>query len=465
MHIKNFQHPELQIDEFVTQPGETWCILGKNNSGVDLLPDLFSNNLNGYSAEILHLPDNLGLLSFTVQQEIFEEELRNDDTDFLNKIDQGTLVRDFLPGYENHLQLITALEMDHCLDLGYRQLSNGQTRKLTFLQKLIDGVTCLVIHNPYDGLDAKSCRELDQILISLQANLIETVLVVNSKNDVPDWCSHLALINSGKLLHAGTMNQIRPLIRNMQQIDETVHAPIAGLYAGKTPDINRNDELIRLRNGFASYGDNILFKGLDLTLHTGDHTLITGKNGCGKSTLLDILIGDNPKCYANNFRIFGKQRGSGESIWELKKHMGIVSPTLHREHRVPASALQVVLSGLYDSIGLYRQVKKPEIDTAMRWINWLSLSEKAKTPFKRLTFAEQRLVLIGRALIKHPKLLILDEPTQGLDDAHRTRLLDLLEKIADKDICTILFVSHRQDEHRPFFIQRIELDSYASQPR
>jgi molybdate transport system ATP-binding protein len=121
----------------------------------------------------------------------------------------------------------------------------------------------------------------------------------------------------------------------------------------------------------------------------------------------------------------------------------------------------VVLSGLYDSIGLYRKVSGPEVKTAKHWLTWLSLFEKYDVPFRKLTFAEQRLVLIGRALIKKPKLLILDEPTQGLDDIHRNRLLDLLEKIADKKLSTILFVSHRRDERRAIFTRQIQLDSFA----
>jgi len=141
--------------------------------------------------------------------------------------------------------------------------------------------------------------------------------------------------------------------------------------------------------------------------------------------------------------------------------MGIVSPTLHREHRIPGSALHVVLSGLFDSIGLYTKVSRPEVKTATEWLSWLSLAAKSDIPFRRLSFAEQRLVLIGRALIKQPKLLILDEPSQGLDDVHRNRLLDLLENIADRKLSTIVFVSHRQDEHRPFFTNQIKLDSYV----
>jgi len=142
--------------------------------------------------------------------------------------------------------------------------------------------------------------------------------------------------------------------------------------------------------------------------------------------------------------------------------MGIVSPTLHRDHRIPGNALQVVLSGLYDSIGLYHKAARTEIKTAGQWLAWLDLSAKAEVPFRRLSFAEQRQVLIARALIKRPRLLILDEPTQGLDDANRNTLLQLLAEIAANNLSTILFVSHRRDEHRPFFRQQIRLDAHAA---
>ena len=126
MYIKNFQHPDLQIDELQIQPGEIWCVFGANHSGIDLLPDLFAGKMQNSSADILQLPDHLGLLSFKLQQELFEEELRNDDTDFLGKIDPGTRVQEFLPDYKEYLPLLKAFAMDHCLDLGYRQLSSGK---------------------------------------------------------------------------------------------------------------------------------------------------------------------------------------------------------------------------------------------------------------------------------------------------------------------------------------------------
>jgi molybdate transport system ATP-binding protein len=354
--------------------------------------------------------------------------------------------------------------MDHCLQLGYRQLSSGQSRKLLFLQKLTSGITTLVIQNLYDGLDQQSCHELDLALQQLSGRNIELILLISSRSDIPSWCTHLGLIKTGRLEVSGLIEDVQPLLKGPQKSRLSPSPIVRNDLQNYSPQETENhkNELIYLRNGFAGYGDKKLFEGLDLTVFNGDHTIISGPNGCGKSTLLDIIIGDNPKCYANELRVFGIRRGTGESIWDIKKHMGIVSPALHREHRIPGSALQVVLSGLYDSIGLYAKVSTTEIKGARHWLNWLSLAEKSDIPFRRLTFAEQRLVLIGRALIKGPKLLILDEPTQGLDDIHRSSLLDLLEDIAAKKLSTILFVSHRKDEQRSIFKTQIQLDTYAA---
>ncbi|MBU1565526.1 MAG: ATP-binding cassette domain-containing protein [Proteobacteria bacterium] len=462
MNLKNFYHQELHIGEFTTSRGQSWCIFGENHSGIDRFIDLLSGKLTRYRADILDLPQRPGFVTFRAQQELFEEEIHNDDSDFLNRTDPGTLVRQFLPDHKDHFRLLQTFNMIDCLDLGYRQLSSGQARKLLLLRELTGGTTTLVLQNPYDGLDAESCCELNQALMHLPERGIEVLVSVNALCDIPAWTSHLAFIENGRLACAGLQNTVLPKIDRNMVANHTHHDVIRSLFLQSPAESkHQREELVFLRNGFAEYGEKKLFSGLNLTIESGDHTLVTGPNGCGKSTLLDIITGDNPKCYANELRIFGKKRGTGESIWEIKKHMGIVSPSLHREHRLPGSALQVVLSGLYDSIGLYQKAGSIEIKKARQWLTWLDFSEKADIPFRRLSFAEQRLVLIARALIKRPKLLILDEPTQGLDDDNRNTILDLLEEIAARNLSTILFVSHRKDEHRPFFRQQIGLDSLS----
>ena len=288
-----------------------------------------------------------------------------------------------------------------------------------------------------------------------------TVLVtIADLSQLPSWAENLAVVANGILQDSGPITEVLP--RWQARAAERARCRSLGEARFRQRHAAREEELIALNGGFAAYGDQLLFSGLHLHVASGDHTLITGPNGCGKSTLLDIICGDNPKCYANDLHLFGKKRGQGESIWQIKREMGLVSPALHREHRVPGSALHIVLSGLYDTIGLYRRPASAELREARQWLQWLDLASQAETPFRRLSYAEQRRVLIGRAMIKGPRLLLLDEPTHGLDEANRQAFLDLLQRIADENLSTIVYVSHRQDEYRQFFRQHIRLETYAA---
>lgn len=466
MYISNLIHPLLTIKELTVNPGESWCIYGNNDSGIDPFLQFLQKKLTDYSITSFELPPSSGIISFRAQQELFEKELLNDDSDFMGRSDPGTLVKDFLPDYQQHHDLLHSFGMDQCLELGYRQLSSGQCRKLLILQELTSNKQLIILQNPYDGLDEKSCRELDQTLPLLADHQISIIIFVTIKSDIPNWCSNLAVVDDGRLrviedkaafLSANNSEKtlspdLLPHHTIIKEVADTVH--------NRPNTLITKNELIYLEDGIGAYGDNLLFTGLQLSISTGDHTLIAGRNGCGKSTLLDIITGDNQNCYANTLRIFGRQRGTGESIWDLKKQMGIISPALHRNHRGVGTALHVVLSGLFDSIGLYQRVHNQQINSARKWLQWVNLASKEKSPFSYLSFAEQRLVLIARALVKQPKLLILDEPTQGLDDHNRERLLHFLELVAEKQLSTIIFVSHRTDEHRGFFKKQIQLDSY-----
>lgn len=461
MKILNFKHKQLEIDTLQILPGEIWAVYGGNNSGVDTFVNLCEGKLTEYSAQVLQLPSHLGIVSFELQQEIFEEELRNDDTDFIGHADPGTLVSEFIPDFHEHEQLLEAFAMSKCLNLGYRQLSSGQSRKLLLLKEITSGATTLLLQNPYDGLDRQSRLELEQVLALLAEREISIILTLCSIGDIPSCSTHLAVVEQNHLHSTGKIAETGHLLDS----ETTAFSrPPAPFFINDTKQIGTeqdSEELILLSKGFARYGENLLFQDLHLSIKRGDHTLITGPNGCGKSTLLEIISGDNSNCYANNLQVFGKKRGTGESIWELKKQMGLVSPALHRDHRIPGTTLAIILSGLYDSIGLYEKVQKTDIDKGIHLLNWLGLADKQKVAFRKLSFSEQRLVLIGRGLIKQPELLLLDEPTHGLDDRNRYKLLYLLEDIAEKQLSTIVYVSHREDEFRPFFTNQIKLDSYA----
>jgi molybdate transport system ATP-binding protein len=442
----------LHIDTFSARRGEAWCVFGENRSGTGVLVDMLVRDQAG---EPRFFPDGgrLAHLSFAHQQALYERELRRDDTDFLDRIDPGTTVRQFIGAAKDGMALSKWFGLGSLLDSGYRQLSSGESRKLLLLTAIGGGADCLVLENPFDGLDVAARGDLASIFSDLAASGIGMLVMLSSRSDIGDWCSHLALMEGGAITACSERDAVL----------KTLHLRSAGKAWELSPERPKaspgesEEELVRLVQGHARYGERLIFDKLSLTIRTGSHTLVTGANGAGKSTLLALITGDHPDCYTNELYLFGKRRGSGESIWQIKQEMGIVSPALHRDYLVPGSALQAVTSGFFDSIGLYRKASGSQLASARRWLEAIGLADRATVSFRTLSFAEQRLTLIARALIKTPKLLILDEPTQGLDDANRTRLLDFLEHTAARQGSTIIFVSHRQDEYRPFFAQRIEM--------
>lgn len=463
LRLRGLKAMGLTLDDLSIHAGEAWGILGETGAGMDVLAAVLGGDLALVRSGECRLPPDLGLVSFARQQERFEQELREDDTDFLDRPDPGRPARAFLTSAEAHAELIRLFNLEHVLDRGYRCLSSGENRKIAIMEQLSKGVRVLALEHPFDGLDEASCRELEQQLARLQARGLTLILLCSDTADLPGWCSHLALLKDGALRHAGPAARIRPLLG---ELFDNAAGRSQALFQARVEDMRQEDAarrpgndtepLVLLRKGFARYGEVEVFKGLDLTIRTGDHTLITGPNGCGKSTLVQLITGDHPLCYSNNLTIFGHRRGGGETIWEIKRHLGLVSSDLQRSHRVSGSALAIVASGLFDSIGLYHKPKTEELRLAERWLAWLGLSHKASRPFHRLSYGEQRLVLLGRALIKKPRLLLLDEPTQGLDSANRKALLDFLERAAAEALCTIIYISHRLDERRPFFRQHLQ---------
>ena len=194
----------LQVSRFAARKDETWCVFGDNRSGLNRFVDFFRRPNNpSLSYSKLIIPADLAVVSFKDQQELFEQEVRNDQSDFLNRIDPGTPAREFLTHLEENKALIEQFKLGHVLNSGYRQLSSGESRKLLILRAVTDGATHLVIENPYDGLDVDSCVEFDRIMQLLLERSIMVLLVLSSRSDIPDWCSHLAWFDKGRLVSSG----------------------------------------------------------------------------------------------------------------------------------------------------------------------------------------------------------------------------------------------------------------------
>lgn len=456
MLLQDIRTDHLSIDRWELIQDQCWAVLGRNGSGKQLLGKLLSGEIMFSQGKIEHDFSNIVVLSFEEQQSLYEHELKIDDSDFMDRLDPGTTVRELL-GLEGDLpQSLAFLNMDKILDRGYRLLSSGEGRKTLLVQSILRKPDLLVLDEPYDSLDIQSREELQHFFSLLLAeHKTQLLFLLNNHDEISDWQTHVAVMEKGEIITQGEREKILS--------DESVTS-LLSFDASSLPawpeDLSRPEvpeTLVKLNAGKVQYGQTVIFENLDLEIKQGDHTLLTGANGSGKSTLLDLLTGDHPQCYGNDLEVLGFTRGTGESIWDIKKQVGIVSPGLHRDHRVPGSALHITLSGFFDTIGLYDEPSELQIEHAREWLALVGMTERSNISFKTLSYGEQRLVLVARALVKQPSLLILDEPTQGLDDVNRHRVMYFLEQLSSQQRTTIIMASHRLDERLPLFRQHIDL--------
>ncbi|MGL5273663.1 MAG: ABC transporter ATP-binding protein, partial [Phocaeicola sp.] len=192
--------------------------------------------------------------------------------------------------------------------------------------------------------------------------------------------------------------------------------------------------------------ERTILKELDWVINRGEKWALSGENGAGKSTLLSLICADNPQSYACNISLFGRKRGTGESIWQIKQHIGYVSPEMHRSYMKNVPTIDVVASGLHDSIGLYKRVDEGRKDICRFWLSIFGIASYENTPFLQLSSGEQRLVLLARAFVKDPSLLILDEPLHGLDTYNRRLVKSVIEAFCKRNDKTIIMVTHYKEE-------------------
>ncbi|TYK67041.1 ATP-binding cassette domain-containing protein [Colwellia echini] len=458
--IKNYYHPSLMIENWSIEQAKSWCVFGTNDSGRQSIAHLLTGELAPSTVETLDLPNSndIAVISFEEQQKIYEHELKIEATDDINQQDFGTLVCEFLPADKLNDPLIKMVGLDKLLHSGYRQLSSGEGRKLLLLAAILQGKKLLICEDPFDSLDKESCYILNQLFINvINERNTSLMLLLGNRSDVPAWCEKIAIIKHGELSVIGDQHNNTTQQRLNEFFNTDNDEPIELPEEFRKDRLYPHEYLFKLVNGAVRYQNKTVFEGLNISVKPKQHTLITGKNGSGKSTLLNLITGECTQCYSNDLTLFGFKRGSGESIWELKANMGIVTPELHRQYRINGTLLSVVLSGLFDSIGLYQQTENYQAVYARQWLKKVGLDQKEKALFNELSFGEQRLALIVRALIKAPLLLILDEITQGLDEFNRHRILKIIKMIMKDSQSTILFVTHRQDELLDTFSQHIRL--------
>jgi molybdate transport system ATP-binding protein len=222
--------------------------------------------------------------------------------------------------------------------------------------------------------------------------------------------------------------------------------PEGELQRSDTRSPQHANPIIKFRDVTVRYGETVALNSVDWTVQGGENWAILGPNGSGKTTLISLVYADNLQAYANDIWLFGKKRGSGESIWEIKERVGLVSPHLQAGYSLIMRVFDVVVSGFFDSTGLYREPTGEQKSAAAEWIDRLGITDLQDRTFSRLSYGERRLVIIVRALVKSPDILALDEPCQGLDPVNRKRVLSMVDKVGISTPTQILYVTHHSDE-------------------
>jgi len=425
--FKLYQKQTLNLPHFAIEPQQYWVVVGSNGSGKSAFALALQNELPLQEGEYHNSFKRVHSFSFEKQREILEATLKNLNNDDIDPDFFGQTARETILNGSTELtfceQIAEKLGITYLLDRFFIKLSTGETRKVLLAQTLLQKPDLLILDEPFEGLDQQSVKDWMVMLNELKKECA-IVLIVNRLADIPAEATHLAMLENLELVLEGVRQSIeqqsiyQQLVYAEQSVDVALPEPASPLLK-----LSENQPHFELKNVTVQYGDKVILDHLNWVVQPNQNWWIKGPNGAGKSTLLSLITGDHPQAFANYVVIFGKQR--------------------HLDYRVNCSVLDVIISGFFDSIGIYQQVPEAIRLKAMQWLARLNLTHLAKKPFRSLSWGQQRLLLITRAMVKHPPVLILDEPFQGLDGLNRKLVKHFIEQLVNNSETQLLFVSHQ----------------------
>ena len=472
------RHPDWRMEEPVNMeilPGEQIAICGDNSAGKNRLVEIITGHYPLLRNEVYYGFDNTGTESGTpTQKRLISEQLRfisfrdsygeQDGTYYYQQrwnqhdIDENTptagslleKVPEFRVGLREELYDMFGLRS--FLDKYIISLSSGELRKFQLTRTLLSAPRVLILDNPFIGLDANTRELLKGLLEKLtQTTSLTIVLVISKYDDIPEFITHVLPVKDMRLLPKQTREDFMNGLTTCNTADSHNLAEWIKTFPHK--DISQipfypqdGGEILKLQNVSIRYGKRTILKDINWTVHEGERWALQGQNGAGKSTLLSLVCADNPQSYACDIHLFGHKRGTGESIWQIKRHIGYVSPEMHRAYLRDLPAIDIVASGLSDSIGLYCRPRPEQREICRQWMKVFGIEEIQDKTFLKLSSGEQRLCLLARAFVKDPELLILDEPLHGLDLKNRKRVREIIRLFCQRPHKTMIMVTHYQEE-------------------
>jgi len=458
------RHPSYRMKEpvnFRMEPGEHIALVGPNGGGKSLLVDILTGRWPLLMNEVKYhfAYASSALVSDNIRYITFRDSYGDADGSYYyqqrwNSQDMETtpLVGELLPESEDEEwkgKLFSLFGMEALLDKHIVLLSSGELRKFQLVKALMGHPCVLILDNPFIGLDVSARDLLKNLLATLIAEThLQVMLMLSREEEIPDFITHVVRVEDLVCGEKEAFINKSVILNEVKDLNAELGCNQILRYA-QNDTKSELPEIIRLNKVSIRYGERTILKELDWVVRKGEKWALTGDNGSGKSTLLSLICADNPQSYACDISLFGRKRGTGESIWEIKKHIGYVSPEMHRAYLKNLPAIDIVASGLHDSVGLYVRPKPGDKSVCEHWMEIFGIGGLKDRSFLQLSSGEQRLVLLARAFVKEPALLILDEPLHGLDTRNREKVRGIIDTYCRQEGKTLIMVSHYEEEFPP----------------
>ena len=462
---------------FELREGEHIAIVGPNGSGKSTLLEMIRGGFYLREGTLRHNLDDESYRAIRTVE--FDNAYSTSETQYYYQQrwqaferEAAPLAGDLLGKGEENRQLFDILDIWSLLGKEIITLSSGELRRFSIARALLKRPQVLVMESPFIGLDPPTRRILCDLMSQLASSLgISFIMALTSADQIPPVVTHVYFMDNGivsKKIHAEEARHTP---------DDSVPQPDpAALILPQLHETQRFDKIVEMRNINISYGERQLFKDLNWTVRSGEKWNVTGPNGSGKSTLLSLVNADNPRAYSLDITLFDRRRGTGESIWDIKRHIGFLSSEMHSSFITSETVMDIVRSGLgHSGDGHMPRMKvllpdaqsvpsfanagrkslhglgcnMPVTDNdryIMYWLELFGAEDLAHRNYNTLSSGEQRYILLIRAFVKDPDLLILDEPFQGLDPERRHRAAAVVEAFCARSNKTLVFVTHYIEE-------------------
>jgi molybdate transport system ATP-binding protein len=471
--VKTQEKTVLDGISFSLNPNEHLAILGSAESGKTTLANALSGKIHfagTITTDFFNVTDKQTRIELVEQRYNFknlsgvsdfyyQQRFNSFDADDAPTIFQelskanSTSGKTTMPSDSRHTNNIDfALEVlgiDHLKDAPLIQLSSGEHKRFQLAKALLNPPQALILDTPYTGLDIDTCKKLNEILEEISKTGTQIILIPGTF-PVPDFITHVASLQIALLSYFGKkQNYEAPIPAEEVQSEayDTNLIPVAD-------DEVQFNTIVEMKNIHLNYGSHVILQNLNWTIRQGEKWLLRGRNGAGKSSLLNMITGDHPQAYSNEIYLFGKRRGSGESIWDIKQKTGYISPELHAYFDKNITCVQAIGSGYFDTIGLYKKLNKTQHGQILQWLDFLQISHVSTKPLHSISASLQRMILLARALVKNPPLLVLDEPCQGLDHHQSNQFVSLIDHICGNTNKTLIYVSH-DETNIPSCIEKV----------